>query len=240
MKLTKVTMTGADDSVQPERLFEISEIYPFVEWGLLVSRNSQGHNRFPSLKWLNRLNELDAKYFGAELQYSCHLCGGYVREILMGDVRFIELLGDVWEMFQRVQINTHGIPHQYDMAKMAEALKEYKDKEYIFQYDNANASILNSSITQALNCSTLFDLSHGAGVLPDEWPVPISGIKCGYAGGLSPENVLEQIKLIESKVGDIEIWIDMETRVRSNNDKLLDLKKVEKVLAICAEFFQTA
>ena len=42
MKLTRVTITGADDSVEPRALAELSEAFPFVEWGLLMSK---GHVR---------------------------------------------------------------------------------------------------------------------------------------------------------------------------------------------------
>ena len=84
-----------------------------------------------------------------------------------------------------------------------------------------------------MDCSTLFDMSHGAGILPKEWLAPIDGVRCGYAGGLSPENVVSQIKLIESKVGNYELWIDMETQIRSNADQQFDLGKVVAVLESC-------
>jgi hypothetical protein len=96
-----------------------------------------------------------------------------------------------------------------------------------------NKPILDYAIAEGVNCSTLFDMSHGAGVLPKEWLVPVDGVRCGYAGGLSPENVVEQIKLIESKVGDYELWIDMETQIRSNADQQFDLAKVVSVLESC-------
>lgn len=229
MKITKVTMTGADNSITPEQLFPISEKYPFVEWGILVSRNSQGNNRFPSKEWMNSLALIDQN----RLQLSCHLCGTYVKEILMGSTRFINELGDLWKHFSRVQINTHGIPHQYDKHGLIQVLKEHSDKEFIFQYDVVNKNIVDAVSPECKNISALFDLSHGAGVLPKEWVEPLEGIKCGYAGGLSPDNVEQQIKLIETKVGNGEIWIDMETQIRSNNDRQFDLGKVETVLEIC-------
>jgi hypothetical protein len=234
MNLSKVTMTGADDSINPEKLFELSAKFPYAEWAILLSRNSRGGNRFPSLKWMNRLAALDNDFFDFEMQYSGHLCGAYVREFLMGNTDFVKEIGDIWDLFQRIQINTHGIKHEYDKVKLLNALAQYPEKEFIFQYDNANKEILDYVVANSeVNVSTLFDLSHGAGVLPEEWPLPIEGIKCGYAGGLSPENVSDQIKLIESKIGDAEIWIDMETKVRSNNDTLFDLTKVESVFETC-------
>lgn len=228
MKINKVTMTGADDSINPDDLFEISKKYPFVEWGILVSRNSQGNNRFPSIDWMNKLHELNDE---RELQLSCHVCGTYVKEVLMGSDRFIDEIGELWSDFSRVQINTHGIKHQFEKDAII-FLKKF-NKEIIFQFDGANRSIIDIAIQNGVNCSTLFDMSHGAGTLPKEWLVPIEGIKCGYAGGLSPENVVQQIKLIESKVGDYELWIDMETHIRSNNDQQFDLGKVVSVLESC-------
>lgn len=229
MKINKVTMTGADDSISPNDLFEISNKYPFVEWGILVSRNSQGKSRFPSLDWMNKLSELNK----GKLLLSCHVCGTYVKEVLMGSDRFTSELGNIWNDFQRVQINTHGLKHQFERSAIT-ALKKF-NKEIIFQFDGANRPILDHAISEGVNCSTLFDMSHGAGVLPKEWLVPVDGVRCGYAGGLSPENVVQQIKLIESKVGDYELWIDMETQIRSDFDRQFDLEKVISVLESCVK-----
>ena len=34
-----VTITGADDSIQPSQLLDLQKEFPFVEWGILLSRN---------------------------------------------------------------------------------------------------------------------------------------------------------------------------------------------------------
>ncbi len=220
-------MTGADDSISPKDLFSISERYPFVEWGILVSRNSQGNNRFPSKSWMDELAEL-VKRDNPEMKLSCHLCGRYVNEVLLGSDRFADEIGKIWSLFKRVQINTHGIKHPFEREAVVD-LKSF-NKEIIFQFDGANKTILDIAISGGVDCSTLFDMSHGAGVLPKEWLIPIDGVRCGYAGGLSPENVFEQVKLIESKVGNYELWIDMETQIRSDSDQRFDLEKVVSVL----------
>lgn len=231
MVIKKVTMTGADDSIRPIELFEIANNYPFVEWGILASRNSQGLNRFPSLNWMNELNTL-YKDSEQKINLSLHLCGAYVREILNGDISFINEIGEIWNQFKRVQINTHGIKHKYELKLLRNVIMSNPTKEFIFQYDNKNKEILDA-IADLNNICTLFDMSHGAGVLPKNWLEPIEGIRCGYAGGLSPDNIIEQINLISEKVNNQEIWIDMETMVRSNNDQLFDLNKVKVVLNKC-------
>ena len=198
--------------------------------GYSCLRKQYGNNRFPSKSWIDTLHQ----YGWSGLNLSCHLCGQYVKDILLGKPTPMDDLGVLWDIFGRVQINTHGIPHNFFTEKMCELFNP--EKEFIFQYDNENAEILESAINQGVNCSTLFDLSHGAGVLPEQWPMPFNGIKCGYAGGLSPDNLDSQIRLIESNVGATEIWIDMETHVRSNNDRQFDLKKVEQCLLIASPY----
>ena len=63
MKLDRVTITGADDSVDPLQLRALSLEFPFVEWGILVSHSntictSYPKPRFPSPKWIADLQGL--------------------------------------------------------------------------------------------------------------------------------------------------------------------------------------
>lgn len=230
-----VTFTGADDSIPAIDLSELSIIFPWVEWALLLSRNSQGTNRFPSNGFLNKVYTEG----GPHLRLSGHLCGAYVRELLLGKDSFIERDIPTWTMYNRIQINTHGTIHDYDSTGLSAIIKRYPEKEFIFQYDNENTDILNSVLSAGCtNVSTLFDLSHGAGVLPKDWPSPIPNVRCGYAGGISPTNIELQIRRIEQKVGSLRTWIDMETHVRSNGDKLFDLQKVRTCINIASLYIQ--
>lgn len=240
-----VTITGADDSISPETIISISNRFPFVEWGILVSRTSAGTRRFPSLRWIDKLAELNNDRIlnsTPSLNLSCHLCGKYVRELLIGNTDFIEEeLDDIWNIFSRVQINTHGEIHQIDEDNLLYNITNHSDKEFIFQIDNINSDrLLNLAdiSTYKFKYSGLFDLSHGSGILPEKWPELITGVKCGYAGGIGPDNIKDQIELINSKVGKIDTWIDMETKVRSSNDMVFDTDKVEKCLQIASEYIK--
>lgn len=231
MEITKVTLTGADDSTDPKTLFELSKRFPFVEWGILASRTQCGGNRFPSRGWIKTFGELYERT--GNLNMSLHLCGAYVREILMGGKRWWNEHADVWTAIKRVQINTHGAPHQFDKTCFM-AMNDFQGIEFIFQYDAVNNNLVEQAKSSGVNLSALFDLSHGAGILPENWPQPLSMIKCGYAGGLSPENVSGQIENLDSILPkDAEIWIDMETHLRSNNDSVFDLEKCVDVLRVC-------
>jgi hypothetical protein len=251
--LDRVTITGADDSIKPEALTELSRDFPFVEWGILASENNTvkagGQTRYPSPKWISDLQAMQE--YGAGLNLSLHINGRWVRELLMGRHT---MHADLWTGFQRCQLNFHAERNECDAPAFAGALKVH-GQQFIFQLDgqrgNAHftAAILHGAGDQ---CFGLFDVSGGAGILPDDWPTPTRWVSRpgnggiwayqGYAGGLGPENLAEQIPLILEAASEAEgiqpgrIWIDMETRVRSENDRQFDLAKVRRCLEIAAPF----
>lgn len=228
--IKKVAVTGADNSVKPHQLIEIAKEYPFVEFGILLSKSSMGNVRFPSKPWLTELVETCQ---GEGISFAGHICGSWVKEILLGkwpSEAFTDIHPDFQKLFNRFQLNTHGQKHSLspDLSNILYNLK-CNGQTVIFQYDNVNTAMINVMSLNNTNTSALFDLSHGAGVLPSEWPTPLS-IPCGYAGGLSPMNVAGQIEKISGIVGDAEIWIDAETHLYSKGGLLFDLEKVKKFL----------
>lgn len=230
-----VTITGADDSIQPEELFELSQEYPFVEWGLLYSKQLEGKAtpRFPSFLWLTKYGILCEKRTGLSVNTSLHMCGRAVKETFKGFGPAKELVKS-YPFFGRIQLNTHGEYHPFTMDYVQHLPS---DIEYIFQYDNVNFHQLNHALDEGLNCSALFDLSHGECVLPDKWPELLPNVKCGFAGGLGPDNLEEQIGLIEERAGTQDIWIDMETHVRTKEK--FDLVKVRHCLEIAQKHIES-
>lgn len=233
MKLTRVTITGADDSVTPKRLVLLQKAYPFVEWGILFSQKHEGGPRYPSRAWLTQLLGQPEAH---TLALSAHLCGKWVRDLVLeGQNTFKLAWPDAWPSFRRVQLNFHGQYHRACPA-FAWAL-EAEPKEWIFQMDGENDALaLKYAGYGRIQVTPLFDRSGGAGVVPKEWPKPV-GALVGYAGGLGPDNVVAEFERIQKTCGyspDLRIWIDMETRVRTADDKKLDLKKVEAVLETMA------
>lgn len=239
MKIDRVTMTGADDSVNAGDLAVLSRKYPFVEWGILFSQKHEGHPRFPSVQWLNRLKA--ARYDGMLL--SGHICGRYVRDLITGcdgGTLFRQAMWEYIYTFQRLQWNFHAERFEaLNFLTIKERLAQYPHR-HIFQADGVNDGMVDILNQIGANVSPLFDTSGGAGVLPERWPAPIPGVYCGYAGGLGPETLLEQLGKIE-KVAQREaatIWIDMERRIRSLDNQQFDLAKVEACLAIVQKWNQ--
>jgi phosphoribosylanthranilate isomerase len=75
----------------------------------------------------------------------------------------------------------------------------------------------------------LLDRSGGRGILDGDWPGPPSA-PCGYAGGLTPDNVAAQLDRIAAVAGDAKVWIDAESGLRDERDRF-DLRKAERFLA---------
>lgn len=225
MNLTRVTFTGADDNTDPQALVDLSAKYPFIEWGILISKTSAGKPRYPSFQWLDELSVFNRIH---QINLSCHLCGRWLRDILTTEDRydFDQNFGPYLHIFKRMQLNTHGEKISYDKFNLVAYLFNLY-KVFIVQMDGVNEKLLNDLISFDISAVPLHDLSSGAGQLPSAWRKPIDDMACtGYAGGLGPQNLLEELNRMKDVVQDKFIWIDMETHVRSNDDKSFDLDKV--------------
>jgi hypothetical protein len=98
-KLKLVTITGADDRVNPKDLNALSRQYPFVEWGLLLSRTRTGlEPRYPSLKWLSEVSSL-------EINKSVHVCGQMARAALENPKEIFTTVRTLVGGVTRVQVN---------------------------------------------------------------------------------------------------------------------------------------
>ena len=224
MNLYRVTMTGADDSVDLQQLVDLSLEFPFVEWGVLLSKSQQGNARFPSEKWIEAFAEVAVLH---SLKVAAHICGAWTRQLLKGELNWEEL-PNILGVAERIQINTHA-ENLVSTMKMTSNMLELKYKEFIFQWDGVNNHLAFYPAACGLEVSVLYDRSGGAGLLPVEWPRPPERFICGYAGGLGPENIVEQLTKIEI-VCRKPFWIDMERWVRSEDGQALDLGRVRRVL----------
>jgi hypothetical protein len=108
--------------------------------------------------------------------------------------------------------------NQFALGALAQII-DILHREVIFQYnDNTKAAIEKLHQTGA-EFSLLFDASGGRGVAPQTWQKPIYETHpMGYSGGLSPDNVVHNLREINALVpANIPIWIDAEGRLKSND-----------------------
>lgn len=213
--MISLTITGADDAVNPRDMVELSAEFPFLEWGILLSQTRMGTTRYPCPTWIYGLYD-----WCERLKLSAHLCGQLARDTAMGVFD-----RDLVPIFGRFQIN--GYEDSYCVGVTDLSLDF--PVEFILQCrSEEDLLVFADHILTMGRASVLFDPSGGRGLAPFAWPVAPPQTKIGFAGGINPENV-------EAVIGEIvaanptlpSFWIDMESGVRT--DDRLDLAKVRDV-----------
>jgi phosphoribosylanthranilate isomerase len=231
MTFKYMTVTGADDDTNIRGMIELSKEYNFLEWGLLFPL--LGHPRFPSLEWFKKLKE-EVKQKDVKLNLSAHLCFDMLDSALAN-----KLAEDYLKGFNRVQLNFHGIDHFWlkdELEPLFKFIETNANRKIIFQFDGVNDKWILEylDINKYPNIQYLFDTSSGAGILPNTFPMPYSGVTCGFAGGLGPDNLKDVVTTFKETLNPTKsFWIDMETRVRTKGK--FDLNKVAQCAEIVAK-----
>lgn len=246
--LERVTITGVDDNTALDDLVRIHKEFPFVEFGILATKEScsgdKGKPRFPGRMWLADLADSG---ISDKISFSLHLCGDFVGALAVhgiGPLKSFQACSGIRRLFfRRMQVNTGGKIKFIKMRRFWPLVYILNKVEVILQMDGLNDDSIIQVVRQNLNAtnpwmkekgfSVLMDGSHGSGRRPDRWVSPENFIcKTGYAGGLTPENVAEELAAM-SMAGCVNkgMWIDAETGLRTG--KNLDLGKVCAFLENC-------
>lgn len=119
--------------------------------------------------------------------------------------------------------------------------------EFIIQRNEETKPIWEYLDTQGLpsNVSFLFDESKGTGVVAAEWPNPPINARFGYAGGLGPKTLEDQLTKMLLKTNPlaesapVEIWVDMESSLRTllkDDTDIFDVNKAMECIFITMGF----
>ena len=238
MTLRCVTISGADDGVNPSALVALSREFPFVEWGILFSPKRTGTPRYPSQDWVHRM--ILAWGGVRPLPIAAHLCGQFARDTFAGRINW---LNDCHE-YPRIQLNGFAECSQ----EIVTALAGYRGESAIILQASSDgvlseaAEVAARLLTSDVVVSALWDESGGRGLQLVTAPAPpqledgCSDLPTGYAGGIGPHNVVDVLRAVEHIAPNSWSWIDMESGVRT--DDRFDLEKVRRVLALAAPFFE--
>ncbi len=227
MKIDKITITGADNNTDINKLVELQNRFPIVEWAILFTKDLICKPRFPNQSWMDELCKHD-------VNLSAHFCGWYSKEVLEHDN--FKLITDLPKQFKRVQLNYNFKRNKFwDITHLIRFLKTNKDRSIILQYNNSNAEAIAgyleavNDFSQDIpdNLHFLYDASGGAGKVIELIDNPFETYT-GYAGGISDLNVLSICEKIENFNNPSTVFIDMESGIRTNNE--FDLDKVTSVL----------
>lgn len=234
------TLTGADDRVNPTVLADLSDRYPFVEWGILFYPKATGGPRYPSYDWID---DMVAASDG-RMNLSAHLCGDYAYDFIKRPLLEQDKGDDIlrWNLgkwgFGRIQLNAMFMEYSEKglnfnrIEEVGNAIKATK-VPVITQYWKENSNLW-FYLRDIPNHQVLFDGSRGNGKRMDEWICPLPNTACGWAGGITPETMREDLGVAKklSSTRDF-FWLDAESGIRTDN--LFDKDKAETMLRIFAE-----
>lgn len=228
------TLTGVDENTDINKLWALAKKYPFVEFGVLISKTRAGSadKRYPSLDFIKELGNKMNRY--SSPNFALHICG---TDTVLD---FMDETSDVYKLsrpFNRIQLNF--ISKKYPIDSIRRLFVREKNKFIITQYNNANKELWRK-LSDFNNHHVLFDASGGRGKeISDFIPpldiesegLPFQSINplCGYAGGIGPDNVSDVLEKISSIAPYPKYWIDMEQKLRDSAD-IFDLNICEDVL----------
>ena len=196
-----ITFTGIDDRTLVEGLEALSARYP-IEWGVLLDPAQQGKvPRFPAEQTIARVAQ-------SGLRLAAHLCGAHTEALRDREPSHAPL---ALACFGRIQINSHTVS-VVDASRFGATIGR-----------RCILPCTGDRFPDADDVDWLHDLSGGRGQATSAWP-PYPGRLAGYAGGIGPDTAAAAVAAIGA---DGPYWIDMETRIRT--DDWLDLELCAQV-----------
>jgi len=168
-------------------------------------------------------------------EWRTELCQGYVPYALS---RLWQIKhSDGTPVIGRIQVNINGGNDVFDFNahKVADMIRTYHDIKFIFQYAPAQYERILQLDKENAPFALLYDESGGRGINQDSWGIPIfTNHQTGYAGGLSPENIIENLNRINQILPDnYYTWVDAENNLKTpdiNEKKVFDTALAQKYI----------
>lgn len=220
--MTLLTLTGIDARTSSDwmrrmrRRWCVPSGYSALEFAILRSPSKVG--RSPRYLSSAECRAISAYSYPDGLAY--HLCGGYSAMVLVQS-RWDELRDAVdFDAVSRVQVNLPPADDNDDICRNALQLARfsvYLRKPVIFQWRDY-------PIPYFPGIQLLQDRSGGRGIAETRWSSPDAiarkaGARFGYAGGLSPENIVEQVPRMVAAARRQSFWMDCESCLRNEMDQ---------------------
>lgn len=232
MRLRYITCSDPRENVAVETILRLLKTSPVAEIAV-QAHPSKMSDTMPRNQWFNRLLR-ESLYMPTAPNLAVHVnlewCDNFCRGLLGTEIKnWMSLTrADGKPVIRRWQINISGSKTKYFNADdVAKLLTAFPDKEFIFQYGEAEHSKIQALNATGAKFSVLYDSSKGTGTLAKSWRAPLfKKHPQGYSGGLSPENVSENLDKISRVAGDrTDTWIDAEGNLKDPDTKKFDVNR---------------
>lgn len=234
----RITFTGIDETCSVEDLSALLAVDSRIELGILYSDTRAGAGRYPHPGWIRETADRITRTLGHG-RVALHICGSAVRRLLAGELLHPDL--SVLGKFERIQLN--GRISEDKAGSLRKFVWDLYGARVITQFDHNPSLHSLLDLADSHRCpdgvwrtthEVLFDASGGRGLERSEWPKHLGDWTCGYAGGLGPDNLQRELPRIAAAAGSFPYWIDMESKLRDEDDRFslpLARQALEAVLA---------
>ena len=222
MFVKTIVCSGINEKNNIQEAVAFLKSYSSVEFGVQCSPKKAGRGS-ERLDWLEALTaKLDEEKLPNRI--ALHLNEGFVVSFCNGIVPpEISSLLDQTSAIGRLQLNFkigrevfedgQALPN---IEKLKQAIGQTSKHNIILSASKPNLPLISKMHHQGMKFDVLFDDSFGEGILPEKRQEQLfDDVFHGYAGGLSDENVLQELEKI-SKVAAGSIFIDAEGKLKEN------------------------
>lgn len=243
MNLRYITCSDIRECVPVRDAIELLKISSRVELGIQAHGGDMDFGA-PRNQWLNELLAKSAE-MARPLNIAIHVNYGWCSQMSAAGTNKDMWPAEIKNLFarrdrygrpliHRWQLNigdgTHGISG-YNLSKICAA---FPNREFIFPYNAKNSvtgEIMRMHQINECDFSLLYDASYGAGKSPEQWDAPVYADRpMGYAGGLSPDNVADNLEKIAAVCPpDYTTWIDAEGQLmKPNIHRVFDVERAAR------------
>lgn len=239
MFLKTVVCSGINEKNDIGDAVEFLKQYKTAEFGVQCSPKKAGYDT-PRFDWLKELlHKLNEQKI--ENKVALHLNEGFVVSFCDGKVpdEISDLLV-IGNTVGRLQLNfkigreffaSGSVP---DIKTLNQTMKTVESHAIILSASQPNLAFIHKAYHYSMKFDALFDDSFGEGIAPDMRKPPLfNDVFQGYAGGLSPENVAEELTKIK-KVAKGAVFIDAEGKLKQ--DGYFCFNRAEKFVQNAIDF----
>ncbi len=223
MKLKYITCSDPRNYNSIYDLFDLWDIDPRVEIAVQMhpGKVSPDTERY---KWIEHI--VHDLYGFPRKNFAIHVNNDWCDDICNGKIPdALKPLFDAYSyrlqpIAKRIQLNMpQKTAENFNPQKLNKVIKYYDDKEFIIQYKPITVNAVQQLHKIGANFSLLFDASGGRGESPKSWQKPVYPYfhPQGYSGGMSPENVADNLTKISRVAGAHDIWIDADGKLKTDD-----------------------
>lgn len=242
MNLRYITCSDPREDLQIADVISFLKISPMIEIGVQAAPGTMGWLR-PRNVWFDVLmyyvktnkNPLNVAVH-VNYQWCDDMCSGKIPGEIAHWMR-LRNKSDNKPSIRRWQLNIGDRTEKFDANAVAKLIREHPENEFIFPYNECVKNKIDALHKTGAKFLLLYDSSYGYGICPEKWNGPVyEDVPMGYAGGLSPENVVDNLNKISKVVPkNYTTWIDAEGRLMKPGTREFDLGRarayVQKALA---------